>query len=187
MPILGILDSAKTGRLTNFTSIATFTATGGETSTTFSSIPGTYTDLQIRGIVRSTSASNSTQGFTLRFNGDSASNYSYHNIVGDSSAASTGAIATDTNINYSYSAMAGNTANVFAPQIVDISDYASTTKYKTIKSISGNETNTSGTVYSIGMFSGNWRSTAAITSITLTGVTLVAGSTFALYGVKASA
>jgi hypothetical protein len=57
MPILGIIASAITGNLvtTSYESIATVTVGGGGSATIdFTSIPATYTHLQIRGIARST-------------------------------------------------------------------------------------------------------------------------------------
>jgi hypothetical protein len=56
MPILGIIASAITGNLvtTSYESIATVTVGGGGAATVaFTSIPATYTHLQIRGIGRS--------------------------------------------------------------------------------------------------------------------------------------
>jgi N-methylhydantoinase A/oxoprolinase/acetone carboxylase beta subunit len=49
MPILGIIASSKLSAVGDFESIATVTV--GGTSITFSSIPSTYTHLQIRILV----------------------------------------------------------------------------------------------------------------------------------------
>ena len=54
-PMLGIMASSISGSkisTSSFESIATYTATGGETSFTFSSIPQTYKSLQIRWMYR---------------------------------------------------------------------------------------------------------------------------------------
>jgi len=69
--------------------------------------------------------------------------------------------------------------------VIDILDYANANKYKTIRSLSGTDYNNSNgrLFYS----SGNWRSTSAVTTITLTndsGTNFTQYSSFALYGVK---
>ena len=188
MPILGILDSAKTGRLTNFTSIATVTAAGGETSLTFSSIPGTYTDLQIRGISRNSNTGNFQSGLNIRFNSDTATNYSYHELLGNGAVASASGAANSTFIgsNNTGTAGGGGGANIFGAAIIDIADYTSTSKYKTIKMMAGVDLNST-TAVGIALDSGLWRSTSAITTISLVFPSaIVANSTFALYGIKAA-
>jgi hypothetical protein len=81
----------------------------------------------------------------------------------------------------------GNSASIFGSGVVDILDYKNTNKNKTIRSIGGYDINGSGSGYAYTSFySGNWRSTSAVTSITFT---MVAGdyaqySSFALYGIK---
>lgn len=172
----------------NFYSIATVTAAGGETSLTFSSIPSTYTHLQIRLISRQSSASVATGSIKLTFNGDNANNYPYHYLQGNG----TSAVATGSSANawiYLTDASQQNnaTAGMFAAAIVDIIDYANTSKYKTTKYIAGGDANTATTNESMSVGSGVWMSTSAINSITLSvtgAVTYIAGSTFALYGVK---
>ena len=80
---------------------------------------------------------------------------------------------------------ASATANAFGVTIIDILDYANTNKYKTFRSLVGSDTNdTNGAV---GLASGSWRSTSAITSITLSNNVsgnLAQYSSFALYGIK---
>jgi hypothetical protein len=68
--------------------------------------------------------------------------------------------------------------------IIDIIDYASTTKNKTVRVLSGADNNT-GTQGEIDLNSGLWMSVSAVTSLTIfSGVNFNAGSTFALYGVN---
>lgn len=186
-PILGILDSAKTGPnlATNFYAIATATVTsGGNGAITFSSIPQTFKHLQIRAVLRDTS---SIQGFItqkLQFNGDSGNNYSFHEINSSSNTVGTGA-TTSTNyiIGYNISG-GGNASNVFGTSITDILDYTNTNKYKTARSLLVGETNS--ITYSVHEFcSGLWFNTSAITSITLNPYNNFSQySTISLYGVK---
>ena len=83
MPILGIIASSITGStLTSYESISTVTVGGGgSASVSFTSIPATYTHLQVRAIVRTTSASNPNLAYKLN-NDTSNSNYRYHQIIG---------------------------------------------------------------------------------------------------------
>jgi hypothetical protein len=193
MPILGILDSAKTGRLTNFTSIATVTAAGGETSLTLSSIPSTYTDLHLRIMAKDTLTSTAASGgVTLTLNNDTGTNYVFHrlygngsSVVADGSTGGTSFAGISADMPYSQTAQ----ANVFGVSIWDFSDYANTSKNKTLRVLSGVDWNTSTTSAYARISSGLWTSTSAITSIQITPVQVAfaAGSTVALYGIKAAA
>jgi hypothetical protein len=173
----------------SFESIATVTATGGETSLNFTSIPSTYKHLQIRGIakVNFVSATPASDYGYIRFNNDSSSNYAFHQIFGNGagSVSSTGSASQGAGggcITQIY----GTASNIFAVSIVDILDYASTTKYKTARSFSGGELNSGTTTSTITLNSVLWQSISAITSIQILPVinTFFAGSTFALYGIK---
>ena len=189
-PILGILASSKPPAVPNsYESIATVTVGGGGSATiTFSSIPSTYTHLQIRAIGKNTNASGAGTNLNLIFNSDSGANYSYHSIYGDGSSA-TATSGTSTSLMWightTTSASSSPTAtNIFAPLVTDILDYANTNKYKTIRTLNGNDTNsTAGYLF---FNSGSWRSTAAVTSMTLSNATanFAEYSSFALYGIK---
>jgi hypothetical protein len=70
--------------------------------------------------------------------------------------------------------------------IIDIQDYVSTTKNKTVRSITGNNSNNVNTGY-VSLASGLYRATTAITSISLIDASAIAfgtSSTFALYGIR---
>ena len=163
----------------DFESIATVTVgSGGSSSVTFSSIPSTYKHLQIRAIHQS---NQSTSSGVMQFNGDTASNYSNHYLGGDGATAYAGSLLSS--FMYSNYIPSSTNTNVFGAGIIDILDYADTNKYKTFRSLSGADLNGSG---AITLYSGSWRSTSAITSITLSrGVGLLSQySQFALYGIK---
>jgi hypothetical protein len=74
-------------------------------------------------------------------------------------------------------------ASVYGANVIDILDYANTNKYKTARGLGGYDTNGGGEIL---FSSGNWRSTAAITSITLNtdATNWTTATTFALYGIK---
>jgi hypothetical protein len=162
----------------SYESIASVTANSGTTAT-FSSIPSTYSHLQIRGYG---ARNGGNGGLALRFNSDSGANYAVHYING--SGAAVGAFG-DTAQNYLLylGEVPPSTFDYKGVTIIDIIDYASTTKNKTVRSFSGNDRN--GTGGDIRLSSGVWLSNAAVTSVTISlqGDTF-ATSTFALYGIK---
>ena len=185
-PMLGIMASSISGSkisTSSFESIATVTAVGSETVLTFSSIPGTYKHLQIRGIGKTLAANDATAQFNITFNADTATNYDRHFLRGSGASVTANGQVSQSFIGVYGMGVGGLTSNYFAPSITDITDYASTSKYKTLRNFSGNNTN--GTTNSVVLNSGLWMSTAAITSIEITnGSLFVGGSTYALYGIK---
>jgi len=186
-PIIGIIASSTSGAsaLGNFESISTQTLGSSQATITFSSIPSTYTHLQLRIISRSTNTSFQQIGFSMRFNGDTAANYSAHQLYGDRSvagASAPGVSATSMLLGQESSSI-NNPSNLsFGATIIDILDYTNTNKYKTVRSLTGSDITTAGT---IALRSGNWRSTSAVTSITFFETSsFTANSSFALYGIK---
>jgi hypothetical protein len=177
--ILGILDSGGAAASAgSYESIATVTANSGTTAV-LDSIPSTYKHLQVRFVA----CRDGSSGFlNVRFNGDTGSNYSDHYLYGTGSAVTSSGDANQTRILY-VSPVQDSANNYKAVGIMDIFDYASTTKYKTSKHFSGVDKNAVGG--NVWLSSGLWRSTSAITSITfdLSGDTF-GTSTFALYGIK---
>ena len=197
MPILGVIDSAKSGRLwpaNSYFQIATTTVgAGGASNITFSGIPSTYTHLQIRSIARANRATFGADTIRLRLNADTGANYTFHNLRGDGSSAGSGADVNQTYIRFldSVGTNNGPGAGNVGISICDILDYANTNKFKTMKVLCGVDTN--GTVAGfggvVGITSGLWRSTSAVISITLTvetGINFEQNSSFALYGIKVS-
>lgn len=169
----------------SFDSIATGTVAAGATASTitFSSIPSTYTHLQIRMLARATAANT----MYVRFNSDSgATNYDNHRFNGNGSTA-----ATDARTNYSalYVSSRGYgisaTSNIGSAIVMDILDYTNTNKYKVTRTISGQEYN-SGSTDDIEYTSGSWKSTSAISTIdiSINSSTLAQYTHIALYGIK---
>jgi hypothetical protein len=162
----------------SYESIATITPSGTNTIT-FSSIPGTYKSLQIRGLC--TDAGNNS--VVMQFNSDTGINYSRHALSGNGATAGASGSGGTVNILIGgYRAGFSSSASYLGGIIVDIHDYASTTKYKTTRSFNGYDANGSGTVE---LNSGLWQSTSAVTSITISMPSnFSSGSTFALYGIN---
>ena len=166
-----------------FVSIATFTASGGETSLTFSSIPSTYASLQIRYQARRGASGVATT--ILQPNGDTTTaNYAYHYLRGTGSAAS--AFGTTGTAGMYLTPFSGTNYPASGVGIIDIHDYASTTKAKTVRSFGGFDDNATIGISRIELNSGLWTQTTAISSLVFTfgGDTLNAGSVFSLYGIK---
>ena len=169
---------------TSFESIATVTVgSGGASNVEFTSIPNTYTHLQLRIFADTNRTSATVASFNMQFNSDTSANYSWHELYGNGTN-----IGVSTSSNASYcllSRVGGSATNTFGSLVVDILDYANTNKYKTIKNLGGCDANGSGEV---SFNSGSWRSTSAISSIKFTinyDATLITQySSFALYGIK---
>jgi len=165
----------------SYESIASATGTGSSNTITFSSIPSTYSHLQLRILGRSAGAG-AASSITVYANNDTASNYARHRLSGDgATVTATGVANTTTQLGRVTAASAA--ANIMGVIIIDIHDYASTTKNKTFRSFSGQDQNGSGDLW---LTSGLWLSTSAINRIDL----IASGnwttqSTLALYGIKA--
>ena len=181
--ILGILDSggAAAGGGTAYESIATVTVgSGGAADVTFTSIPATYKHLQVRGIMRS---DGTLDGFNTQFNSDTGSNYARHRLYGNGSTVAADANSPRTNITLADGVLTSAGASIFGAVVFDIVDYANTNKYKTVKSLGGNDKNGSGTIW---FNSGLWMNTNAITSVKIFpgDGNWVQYTQFALYGIK---
>ena len=185
-PILGIYASQISGHLTppnSYASIATQTVgSGGASSITFSSIPSTYTHLQIRILSKTTSGD--FNDLTLTANADSGANYSWHRIYGNGATVSTNAVTSTTPMTVGLDTGSTQASGVFATNVIDVLDYTSVNKNKTFRTMAGADANGSGYII---LFSGTWyNSSTAVTSITLTpaGGAFTQYSSFALYGIR---
>jgi len=183
MPILGITASSISGNLitNSYVSISTTTLSTATASITFSSIPATFTHLQLRILVRNTSTSN---GYSMRMNSDTGNNYARHLLIGDGSAASAASVTSTSSMVLSDAAISTSTASVFGSSVCDILDYANTNKTKTIRTLGGFDNNGNGGIF---FNSGLWFATpAAVTTLTITpdAGNFAQYSQFALYGIK---
>jgi hypothetical protein len=183
MPIpLGILAVAGAGGAAgDYELIATAFGTGSSGTITFSSIDQSYKHLQLRIVGKSTGAGTDTR---LTFNGVSTSTHSAHFLQGNGAIVSAGASLNQPFIRL-YSTLAqSTTTNAFAGSIIDILDYTSTTKNKTIRNLSGH----TGSVDMVNLSGGQAPSSAAITSLSLVvntaGNFYTSTSRFSLYGIK---
>jgi hypothetical protein len=179
-PILGIIASQDYVRIppSSYESIATATPSGTST-VTFSSIPSGYVSLQVRfNLINATSGGSTV----IRFNGVSGTSYAAHSVYGNGSTAVATSITSYSGVPVSTGWVGGITTYP-SVGIIDILDYTSTTKNKTVRCVNGADNNSTGG--SIQMSSGVFLDTSAITSLSLVGdYNFNTGSTFALYGIK---
>lgn len=188
--IPGIIASSYPAVSNSYESIATVTVgAGGSSTITFSSIPSTWKHLQIRCFAQSNRATYGTDAMIMQFNSDTGSNYAAHWLGGNGSSASASADSSATYITMKENIGTQNGTATFGATIIDILDYANTSKYKTARMLAGTDVN--GTVATYGgwasLSSGLWQNTNAITSIVLksyTSSSFTQYSSFALYGVK---
>jgi len=182
----GYRSFAAAGDVEAFNSIASATGDGSSSSITFSSIPSTYKHLQIRGIARTSDTSTDTARYiNIQFNGDTASNYGYHGLLsGGTSGSIENAIGYPTTFGTQRSLSQSTNTSKMGVFIIDIHDYTSTTRTKTVRTFGGVDfANGNGMV---SLFSTLWNSTSAITSITLTSNTgaYSTNTQIALYGIR---
>ncbi len=180
MPIIGIQASSITAGLVTdlgamFPIGAVTVPSAGAASVTFSSIPATYTHLQVRAFQKTAGAGD----LNFRINADTGGNYSRHYLFGTGSSTGAGGSASETAGYVGYTP----TGTYYQTSIIDILDYKNTNKYKTVRSLLGSDANGSGYVL---LTSSAWLSTSAITSISFTagGGNFSQYSSFALYGIK---
>jgi hypothetical protein len=183
--ILGILDSGGAAASTSsYESIASATGTGSSGTITFSSIPAIYASLQIRINGKGAANYNGSEFVLVTANSDTGSNYAYHALSGYGTGTQAYGYASQTSMALGDILQSG--ASVTSMQsgvIIDVHDYANTSKYKTFRSFSGSDRNGGGAAT---LFSGLWMSTSAITSISLVNNTAnwTTATSISLYGIK---
>ena len=175
-------------------SIATVTVgSGGASSIEFTSIPGTYQHLQLRGVLRGTGTQGGGNYYNnyITFNGvTTGTSYAWHYLMGNGAAAEAYGVAS-TNVINSYFTTANALTSNFAAVVVDILDYASTSKATTLRQFNAFDNNNTGSSnYHKGFVtvaSGLYTSTDAVTSIKMTPSfdSFAQHSQVALYGIKA--
>jgi hypothetical protein len=184
MPILGTVASQFSSKpFGSFESIATYTVGGtAQDSIEFTSIPATFTHLQLRYIARTDRPSEPDDGFSIQFNGDTtAANYKNHYLAGSGTLTYGG---NDPEINVPYVGATNSAASIFGIGICDILDYRNTNRNTTVRILGGHDRNGGGWV---ALNSGLWINTAAVTSLKIQTNALgnfIQHSSFALYGIK---
>jgi hypothetical protein len=178
MPIIGIIASSAPGFLNDYDSIDTVLVTSStQAEIEFANIPSTYTHLQLRISYSMVSAG----VVKMNFNSDTGANYKSQWLYGPGTGTPySGTSSVNPNaINAGYSIAGSQLGSI----VVDILDYANTSKHKQSRQLDGGDGNGNG---SIEFSNGVWLNTNAITNIKFTGQfgNFQQHSKFALYGIK---
>lgn len=182
MPILGIVaSSTRQGLVTDTGAMFPLgmvnVGSAGAADITFSSIPSTYTHLQVR-MMAIPSVDNASG--LLQFNSDTGSNYAWHQLGGAGSTPFASGDVSQTSIRTLVSTPSGGPSPAIA--VIDILDYKNTNKYKTVRTLTGSDSNSAGYII---LRSGVWMNTNAVTSLKLA---MISGTwnqytSAALYGI----
>lgn len=159
------------------------------TSVTFSNLNNfsQYRHLQIRGVTRRPAGGSflNSGSYGVQLNGDTGgTSYSWHRLEGAGGLVSSSA---GPNSNYGPDNVANGTPNdatgAFAGWVMDVLDFSNTSKNTTIRVLSG-RSGTSTPI--IGLYSGVWLNTNAVTSILIQERwgQFAANSRFSLYGIR---
>ena len=153
--------------------IATTTLGSDQSSVTFSTISGSYTDIVLIATTPSTQVGQNTR---LEINSDTGTNYSITTLGGDGSSTFTNR---ETTVATPSALYLGANSN----GIMHFQNYSNTTTYKTVLMRSNAPSNN--TIARVLL----WRNTSAITSIKIKRDStddIKSGSTFTLYGIAAA-
>jgi hypothetical protein len=162
--------------------------TGSVASVTFASIPQTFRTLRLFLQLRSDQAVEA-ESVILRFNADSGNNYDWIQHYYNTGTGSAGSVTRATSsIALGLCEAANSRASNFSPINLLVSGYATAGEKWVSNSLSAvfGDVSADADMYTIQIF-GRWRSTAAITSVTIlpaTGPNFVSGSILQLYGVQ---
>jgi hypothetical protein len=165
---------------------AVVVGSGGQAAIDFTAIPATFTDLVIKISARCDSTSGFPETVNLRFNGSSASEYSWRGLFSVTGTPGSNSDTSATLIRAGSVPSVAQTANTFSNTEIYIPNYLSSTN-KSVSIDATSETNGSTNfTYSLIMNAGVRNITAAITSInlTLSAGNFVQHSTAYLYGVS---
>jgi hypothetical protein len=178
---LGILSSAGSGFGT-YELIQTTILGSSTASVTFSGLDayaGIYKHLQIRYTARS---DDNSQTMFATFNGVTGTSYATHRLYGYLGSVISDAFTSRANLFVGGNAPNTNVANSFTAGVIDITDFASTTKNTTTRALGGFV----GAVSIVMLHSGLFNNTAAVTSVSIFGNlgNLVTGSRFSIYGIR---
>lgn len=164
---------------TTYEPIATTTLGADTASFVLSSIPSTYTDLRLNIVPRGSSS----LAIYARFNGDTATNYSYTNLYGNGSSTASGRQSGTTSLYLTPNIDVAISPN-WSLVTCDIFSYTNSTYKSTLITNSGDRNGSGGVEFVVGL----WRSTSAINSITILALAgnITAGTVATLYGIKAA-
>lgn len=153
-------------------------------SVTLSSIPQTFRHLLLTSSARTDNAATGMTSMSIRFNGDTASNYGYELIYSAAGVVTGTGTTSATSIASGVASQASSTTGNFAMNDCLIVDYTNTAILKQSRNVSGGIEGANVNMKLL-IGEGVWRSTSAITSVTLVSGAgnFIAGCRFTLYGI----
>ena len=157
--------------------IASQTLGSATTTVDFTSIAANWTDLVL---VANFNASSGSPNAKLRVNGDTGTNYSNTILHGNGSSAGSSRQSNSGEMSINWNVNLSTTSNNFL--VWQIMSYANTNVFKTMLWATGNAGGE--VIRTVGL----WRSTSAITSLSVftASLSFASGSTFSLFGLKAA-
>lgn len=164
-----------------YTPIATTTLGSAQTTISFTSISGSYTDLVL--VLNIAGVSNAGELLRFQVNSDTGSNYSATSLANDGNTAASGRISGSTWAYFGGDNQGVKTGTSLAT--AQFMNYSNATTYKTVLTRFNQAADSVGSVVNL------WRSTSAITSIqvflnTAKTYTFSSGTTATLYGIQAA-
>jgi hypothetical protein len=173
----GILSASAVG--SDYELIETQILGSAAASITFSGLAtyaSIYRHLQVRAVAKTDTTANNGG---LRLNGDTGSNYAWHQMVAVPTSVVSAAETSQTSMQLFYLS-----TTEYGSAVIDLLDAYSTTKNKTLRILQGNTASSR-----VSLTSGLFMSTASTTSITLLAnrsgsANYQTGSRFSLYGIK---
>jgi hypothetical protein len=173
----GILSASAVG--SDYELIETQILGSAASSITFSGLAtyaSIYRHLQVRAVAKTDTTANNGG---LRLNGDTGSNYAWHQLVAVPTSVVSAAETSQTSMQLFYLS-----TTEYGSAVIDLLDAYSTTKNKTLRILQGNTASSR-----VSLTSGLFISTASTTSITLLAnrsgsANYQSGSRFSLYGIK---
>ena len=182
--MIGIVAASGAGAAPAFELISTAYGTGSSSTITLSSIPADYKHLQIRGVARSGTQYGSTAMY-MRLNG-ATSGYAWHELYGDGSSVASSSGTADTKINVGTIPSVNGTAGAVGAFVIDILDYASTSKNKTVRTFYG-VTDSANSNTTVALRSGFLTSTSAVSSVSFianSSLPFTSLTRISIYGIK---
>lgn len=175
-----VKDNFNTGTVVKIESV---TLTVAAATITFAAIPQSWTHLYLVGFTRGDSAVAANQVLG-NFNADTAANYDYQYLLGNAAAGNQGEFFAANQFQLANQPAGTAGANLFCSFDAEIGYYSGAANQKSVLSRWSNKVGTSSGNIEVGELGGHWRSSAAITSLTLktNSGNFVAGSYVALYG-----
>jgi hypothetical protein len=180
--ILGGLIGSAIPEGSSYQLISTVFGTGSSSSITFSSIPQTFTRLELRYSGRAPTASGTN--LWLRMNGVSTASYGTQRIRATGTSIGTNGFGNSNQIFLEHG-LDANGSSIFVGGVISIYDYSNTSKNTTSRALYGSTDSSVSTTACL--VSGVFVSTAAVSSLSITtanGLNITSDSRFSLYGIK---